>query len=170
MLYISDIYNNAYCIDELSVKSVHRVNKNPTNGKTNEHSQACVFYTVHDHIQGISSRDPACSIYLIMCHKPPFLDNFRVATYSTIPVGGWVIRKEKLTNLVKGERKCLWTRERIQMGLLRTTRAAASHLTSAERESPFPVSSARLCRQPGKRLTHISCDEVWKPKVANRES
>lgn len=60
--------------------------------------------------------------------------------------------------------------DRIQMGLLRITRAAALHLTPAERESPFPVSSARLCEQPGKRPTHFLCDDAWKSKVANRES
>lgn len=80
------------------------------------------------------------------------------------------MRKEKLIYLVKGERKCLWMRDRIEMGSLRTTRAAALHLTSAEREFPFPGSRARLCRQPGECPTQISCDEVWKSKVPNRES
>lgn len=32
------------------------------------------------------------------------------------------------------------------------------------------MSSAKLCGQPGKCLTHILCDEVWKSKVAKSES
>jgi len=93
-----------------------------------------------------------------------------LATYSAITVGGWIVRKEKLINLVSGERKYLWTRDGIQMGLLRITGAAALHLTSTEQECPFPVSSARLSGQTGDCPTQISCDEVWKAKVANRES
>ena len=117
-----------------------------------------MFYTVHDRIQDISSRDPACSIYFKMwcafylCHKPPFLDNLRVFKVRRHYFGHLFFHTSRRLghetreiNLVKGERKCLWTRDRIQMGLLKSTRAAALRLTSAEREFPFPVLSARLC-------------------------
>lgn len=59
------------------VSNRYTVNKNPTKGKTSEHTQVRLFYTVHHHIQGISSRDPAYSIYLkMLCvvPQPPSLD------------------------------------------------------------------------------------------------
>lgn len=65
-----------------------------------------------------------------------------MATYSAIAVGGWVMRREKLINLVKEEKKHLWMKYRIQTRLLKDTRAAALHFISAEREFSFPVSSA----------------------------
>lgn len=52
------------------------------------------------------------------------------------------MRKEKLINLVKGEKKSLWMKYRIQTRLLKDTRAAALHIISAEREFSFPTSSA----------------------------
>lgn len=53
--------------------------------------------------------------------------------------------------------------------MLRTTRVASLHFTSAETELPFLVLSARLCGQPRKCLPQASCDEVQKSKEAKGE-
>lgn len=63
--FINLTYMTVHTAARSSVSNQYTVNKSPANGKTREHTQVRIFYTVHHHI-GISSRHPACSIYLKM--------------------------------------------------------------------------------------------------------